>query len=721
MGGGGGGGSKSTTIGYKYFLGLHVALCHGLDEVRAIRVGEREAWKGSCYGGRIDINQPELFGGEKREGGIVGAVDVLMGGPSQGQNDYLVRNLGSLVPAFRGVVSLVMRQMYLASMNPYIKPWSMLVRRTSCDWYPTRCAIGLDRNPAHIIYECLTNTEWGLGYPPQTIDDASFRAVADQLYAEDFGLSTTWSSQDPMEDFIGDINRHIDAVLYTHPRTGLWMLRLMRGDYDPATVPVFGPAEISELRSFARLGYAERVNQLVVKFSEVTDVGPVERCITIRNPAARAAQGQTVAETVEYPAITRSSVASKVATRDLRQRSAVLAKATIVGKRHLTDLLPGDVFKLHWPEYGLDAIYMRAVTIDYGTPTDRKVTVEAIEDVYALAASVITSATPTGWENPVSIPQAAALRRLTEIPYYVLVKAITGDIPAIQDAYDPKAGVVALLAAKPTPDAMSYNLVAQEGSEYVSRGSGDWTPTGTLRANIGPQTTEFMLDTELDTHLVHIGCIAYLGDELVMVKALINGGLVTVARGVLDTVPQGHPAGTRLWFCGVDGLDDTGYDGTEYLEGETVKVKALTRTARGELFEAAAPLDTVTLRARAFRPYPPGNVRLNGAYFPDVITGPLTVSWAHRDRKQQTGGTLVEQGAADIGPEAGTTYTVRVYGEGGVLRRTVTGLTGTSWTWDTETADCALGRLNTSLRIEVESVRDGYTSWTTWSVSTTRA
>ena len=719
MGGGGkGGGSKAVTIGYKYFLGLHVALCHGLDEVRAIRVGEREAWKGSCYGGRITINQPELFGGEKREGGIAGDLDVMMGGAAQGQNDYLVRVLGPLVPAFRGVVSLVMRQMYLASLNPYIKPWAMLVRRTSCEWYPTRCAIGLDRNPAHIIYECLTNTEWGLGYSAQTIDDASFRAVADQLYAESFGLSTTWSSQDPMEDFIGDINRHIDAVLYTHPRTGLWMLRLLRGDYDQATVPVFGPSEITEVRSFARLGYAERVNQLVVKYREVTDVGPVERSITVRNPAARAAQGQTVAETVEYPAITRSDVASKVATRDLRQRSAVLAKATIVGKRHLTDLLPGDVFKLHWPEYGLDAIYMRAVSIDYGTPTDRKVTIEAVEDVYALSAAVISTATPMAWVPPVGVPQPATLRSITEIPYYVLVKAIVGDIPAIQDAYDPKAGVVALLAAKPSQDAMSYDLVAQVGGEYVSRGSGEWTPTATLRTATGPQTTEISLEGELDTHLVPVGCIAYLGDELVVVKSLVNGGVVTVARGVLDTVPVAHPSGTRMWFAGVD---DVGYDGTEYLEGETVKVKALTRTARGQLSEGAAPLDSVTLRARAFRPYPPGNVRLNGAYFPASISGPLTVSWAHRDRKQQTGGTLVEQGAADIGPEAGTTYTVRVYGEGGVLRRTVTGLTGTSWTWDTETADCALGRLNTSLRIEVESVRDGYTSWTTWSVSTTRA
>ena len=37
---------------------------------------------GGAAGGRIRINKPDLFGGEKREGGIVGDIDVLMGAPS---------------------------------------------------------------------------------------------------------------------------------------------------------------------------------------------------------------------------------------------------------------------------------------------------------------------------------------------------------------------------------------------------------------------------------------------------------------------------------------------------------------------------------------------------------------------------------------------------------------------------------------------------------------
>ena len=70
---------------------------------------------------------------------------------------------------------------------------------------------------------------------------------------------------------------------------------------------------------------------------------------------------------------------------------------------------------------------------------------------------------------------------------------------------------------------------------------------------------------------------------------------------------------------------------------------------------------------------------MNGQGF-DVawITGALTASWAHRSRLQQTV-HLVTQSETSIGPEAGTTYTVRVYGETGALIRTESGIAGTDW------------------------------------------
>ena len=82
-----------------------------------------------------------------------------------------------------------------------------------------------DMNPAHIIRECLTDTNWGMGYPESDIDDVSFTAAADKLYSESMGISMLWSQQTSIEDFVEEIIRHIDAALYVDRTTGKFVLK----------------------------------------------------------------------------------------------------------------------------------------------------------------------------------------------------------------------------------------------------------------------------------------------------------------------------------------------------------------------------------------------------------------------------------------------------------------------------------------------------------------
>ena len=71
----GGGKSDEQVVGYKYFLGVHMALAHGpLDNVNRIEVDRRIAWEGINTGGAINVDAPELFGGDGREGGVSGIV-----------------------------------------------------------------------------------------------------------------------------------------------------------------------------------------------------------------------------------------------------------------------------------------------------------------------------------------------------------------------------------------------------------------------------------------------------------------------------------------------------------------------------------------------------------------------------------------------------------------------------------------------------------------------
>jgi len=326
---GGGKGKKTYTVGYWYGLGMHMALCHGpVDEVTEVIVGEKTAWTGSVTSnGSLVISRRDLFGGEEREGGVDGTLDVMMGGADQAPNAYLQSKLGANIPAFRGVLSVAWRGR-VSAMNPYIKPWRFRVKRIPRAWHPAYAEINADANPAHIIRECLTNSTWGMGYPDADIDDASFMAAANTLYAEGFGLSILWDQEQPIEDFILSILRHIDGVLYVHPRTGKFTLRLARNDYNAASLPTLSPSNVLRIEEFTRPSWGEIVNQVTIQYRDgQTDK---DASITVQDIAAIQPQGGVVATTVRYPGISNGTLANRVAMRELKQLSSTLAKVTLV-------------------------------------------------------------------------------------------------------------------------------------------------------------------------------------------------------------------------------------------------------------------------------------------------------------------------------------------------------------------------------------------------------
>lgn len=109
-----------------------------------------------------------------------------------------------------------------------------------------------------------------------------------------------------------------------------------------------------------------------------------------------------------------------------------------------------------------------------------------------------------------------------------------------------------------------------------------------------------------------------------------------------------------------------------------LKVKLLPRTLRGVLPLTSATEMSITTTSRAWKPYPPGDVRLNAqpyAYWPAGTSGDVTLSWSHRHRIAQGSNTVVSQEAPGASTLEGT-LTVEVL-IGGVVKRSWTGLTST--------------------------------------------
>jgi hypothetical protein len=720
-----GAGSGSQTVGYRYHLGMHLVLCHGpLDKVTALRVGDKDLPTDAVAATikqpvasvalpatgsqRLHFNSPNLFGGEDREGGITGYADLAFGGPSQTPNDYLSAKIAGPVPAYRGLMSLILRGAYLAANSPYIKPWAILGTRIPAPALSAYASIGDDANPAHIIYECLTSTRWGLGYPDTEIDLASFQAAAQTLHGESFGLSMILSDQKEVQDFVDEVLTHIDGVLFAHPESGKFVLRLVRGGYTVGALPLFDESNVLDLETYQRPGLGDLINQVTIVYRDRDSDN--QQSVTVHDIATMQSQGGVVATTIQYPGIGNGALASAVASRELRGLSTPLAKVTLETNRAGRSLVPGSVFRLTWPDLGVTDLVLRVVRIGYGTMADGRCRIEAIEDAFGVTAAVYGTPAPSAWTNPVNAPAAASLRRLFEFPYWLITQR-AADNATILDGIDAASGYLGAVAARPSSDAIDYELhTYPTGGVERYRQTAGFCPTATLGVAVGVTATTFSLANIVDTDLVVAPGWALIEDELVAIVGTdFQNDTVTVARGVMDTTPVPHSIGARIYFASVA----YSADATEYSVGEAVFAKILPSTYLGRITLAAAPVDSVTMARRYHRAYPPGRVRVNGSDAPASITGNLVLTWSHRDRTLQTAPELVTQDATDIGPEAGVTYTLRIYNDvTNTLIKTVTGLTVTTYTYTigTETTDNG-GSPTTRTRIELESVRDTYPSW----------
>jgi hypothetical protein len=107
----------------------------------------------------------------------------------------------------------------------------------------------------------------------------------------------------------------------------------------------------------------------------------------------------------------------------------------------------------------------------------------------------------------------------------------------------------------------------------------------------------------------------------------------------------------------------------ELVDGDHVSAYFRALHPLGLLARSSSPYDELTLRGRAAKPYPPGNLQVNGLppYSKDIIPyGDLSFSWAHRNRFQQTV-RAIYQDEGDISPveaEGDTGYIVRLIKDG---------------------------------------------------------
>lgn len=687
-----GGGSKQT-IGYRYYVGMHFVLCHGpIDSFIRIGFEKKTAWIGSIKDGQVFIDQQELFGDKDAEGGVRAAVDFHSGESAQAVNAYLDGQLGGDIPAWGGLAYVVWQRPGYVGNSPSIRPMVFEVKRLPRPLGSGKHDINGDANPAELLYELHTSPDWGAGMAPAQLDTASFLAAANTLHAEGLGISLVWDRQGTVQDLAQQILEHIDGLIYSDPATGLRKLKLIRQDYVIGSLPVLDQTNVLALEKFSRGAWDETTNEIVVSYTDRA-AGFEPRTVTAQDLANQHIQGAVISASLDYQGASNATTAGLIAWRELRLRSQPMAQVTLQVNRAAHAFRPGDAFKLNWPELGITDMVFRVGKIRYGELTEGRIQLDAVQDLFATDASIYAPTPATGWQSPSQAPAAAPNAAVIEAPYWI----IAGD-PTITDK---ASGNLLTVAQRPGGDVDGYEIWTRRSTQaFALRGlAPGFTPTGVLVSALPLATTSTLtLTSAVDLDLLE-GADRPRGETLLLVdsewmaydpaQVVDNGdGTFTFAgvwRGVLDTVPAPHSAGARAWLL----AEASGTTADSYPPTDTVDVRQLTITSQGTLPLASAPILSRTFTQRPSRPYVPGNVKINGVAYPAAILGAYTLTWAHRDRLQQQ--DVIAQSNASVGPEAGATYTLRLYGEADTLLRTETGLTGTSYTWSAEEADSGLG------------------------------
>lgn len=740
-------GKGGQTIGYKYYMSLLSGLCRGpIDELRMIKAGDEIAWDGhACNDDLQFINKPNLFGGDKKEGGIQGPFAVFMGDDDQvlpGVQDFGGITSGGIIGAllginrrlpdvkasinaatgvrvseFRGVVT-VWYDGLITAMSPYVKEWKFRVRRSrrgwynDAAWYPAKATIFLAdgqihaMNPAHIIYECCTNPLWGRGLDASRLDTNSFVAAANKLCSEMFGLCLIWYRKEDIDVFIQKVCDLAGMSLYTDRETGKMVLRLIRDDYDLADLPLFTPD--SGLLNILE----DDSGSQDTTYNEV--IGTSKDPITNTDIQARAQnlasfQAQQAVQSLDndYTGIPTRDLLARVVQRDLKVHASGLKKYTVELDRRGWRLAPAMPFRISDPKRGIANLVLRVGELTEQGILDGKITVKAVQDVFGLSATSITTPTDTGWTRPSAEAEPAAEEKLIELGYRDVYRNI-GEADA--EALDPTDAFIGQMAAAPNTVSYQYDLATklEADEEYLVRTTGSFTGFGRLAEAITATQTEVVFSEVKNFDEGNLEQALMIENEVCRLDAFDPDTLTaTIGRGCADTVPVPHELGRRMWTLD----DDIASDRELYVEGEVVNSKVLTKTSRDILTLDEAPLNTVTLVARQYRPYPPADVKANGlsVYEGDLGEQPEPeITWVERNRLTQHD-ALIDYDDADVEAEPGTTYNARVYDTDDNLLGTHTGI-ASPWTYDA-TLQSGDAVVESTVRIELESERDEVTSW----------
>jgi Domain of unknown function (DUF4082)/Putative phage tail protein len=570
-----------------------------------------------------------------------GATDYSDAGIYAFSIDAIGRPVISSYPAWPGICYGVFQQGYIGtSTQP--PPWAFEVRR---------CPNGLslsggmelvnangnyaDANPANVLYEVLTNPDWGLGFSDTLIDTTSFTAAATTLYNEGNGFSIILDSPISLEDFIAEVERQIYGYVRYNPLVGKWQMKLLRADYTLADCPQINDSNTIEVTNFSHGTWDETVNNLRVAFVDRGNSYSATYA-QAQDMANQAIQGSVITAESTYPGVKDPNLANQIAWRDLRLQGFPLAGVGLFVDRSFSSVNVGDVVSWTDTARGISDLAMRVAAVDLGKLEEGKIQLTLSQDIFYTVVPSFAAPGTTSWSVPnPPVDTSATSRSIFESP--AQMDRVFGSN---------RAGLIYAGITQPPDGSVEYDIWTSDNDATYNDVATllTFVQNGQLSSGLGPLSNggSIAIIANVSTYGQIIGALQNLSgtfvgstlsnlvlidNEFILFTGFSGDGSTTITltgcyRGVMDTVPSSHSSGAAVWLlCKSSGSPLAGgMSSQNYATGDVVNVKVITANNTGSLaFGLAAPT-AITMDGRATLPYPPANLAMNGTVFQSTVS-----------------------------------------------------------------------------------------------------
>lgn len=249
--------------------------------------------------------------------------------------------------------------------------------------YPTgeHTRVGADCNPADVILDLLTSKFGKLGISEDYVDLTSFATARETLWGESHGYSRALEDVKDLGEHITDVLKQIDGVAYVDESTSEIVLKLIRADYDPETIPQLTKDNCdSEGTTFASGGWTGTVNAVRVVYSNRERDYADDSEVAQDSATAVGQDGEVRWKVIQMPGVTTAALAKHIADRELAYYSRPIIKGHAIVDRSLgLRLQPGDPIRAYFGD--ISGLIFRVVAVDRGADDNNRIALDLVQDV----------------------------------------------------------------------------------------------------------------------------------------------------------------------------------------------------------------------------------------------------------------------------------------------------------------------------------------------------